>query len=372
MSRKFHITSLDIFDTLMAKGRKIGIDGLMNMAKNKYILISKGDDKEKLAEYVSQLPYDYDDIVALYEIIEQDTRREKLSTIQIKKKMEYDHIQEAVDSLSTQLANCGEHLSIKSNPNQPVLFLEYEYKDVDFGKATMLQETTLRDRIEFSLKKTDLTDVRFAANQKCKDLIDRIIKEIEQISKNSIDVDEIELSHISDGGKRNRFFFSLISAIPGLELDDVSGVKISKSNDSLTVEDEIKELAGDDVENDAMATKELTGFIKEVAIKGRALLSQKEYQDFVSKGFYISNIVWKSLDKNIEPNLLVEFEAGFSNHQECKGFQYAVKGAYSYKKNESIYSTTRKPLTEPDKLKYKSMLEESARRSKKEASHEEI
>lgn len=371
MSRKFHITSLDIFDTLMAKGRKIGVDGLMNMAKNKYILISKDDDKEKLAEYVSQLPYDYDDIVGLYEIIEQDTRREKLSTMQIKKKMKYDQFHGVVDSLSTQLASCGERLNIKSNPNQPVLFLEYEYRDVDYGKATMLQETIIRDRIEFSLNKSDVTDVRFAANKKCKEMIEKIIKEIEEASSDKLEVDEIELSHISDGGKRNRFFFTLISEIPGLELDDVSGVRISKSNDVLTIENEVKEHGEDDVDPDAIATKELTGFIKEVAIKGSALLNQKEYRDFVSKGFFISNIIWKSLDKSVEPNLLVEFEAGFANNQECKGFQYTVKGAYSYKKNESVYSTTRKPLAEPDKLKYKSKLEESARKSKREVSYEE-
>ncbi|WP_129351654.1 hypothetical protein [Solidesulfovibrio carbinolicus] len=371
MSRKFHITSIDIFDTLMAKGRRIGIHGLINMAKNKYILVSKDDDKEKLAEYISQLPYDYDDIVSLYEIIEQDTRREKLSTMQIKKKMEYNQFQEAIDNLSTQLANSGEKLTIKSNPNQPILFLEYEYPDIDFGKATMLQETIMRDRIEFSLNKPHATDVRFAANQKCQILIDKIIKEIEQFTSDKLQVDEIELSHIPDGGRRNQFFFSLISKIPGLDLDDVSGVKISKSNTSMSAEDDINDTQDEALEPDAIATKELTGFIKEVAIKGRAILSQTEYKDFVSKGFFISNIVWKSLDKTIEPNLLVEFEAGFANHQECKGFQYTVKGAYSFKKSESIYSTTRKPLSEPEKLKYKSKLEESARKSKKEASHEE-
>ena len=370
MSRKFHITSIDIFDTLMAKGRRIGIDGLVNMAKNKFILISKDDDKKKMAEYVSQLPYDYDDIVSLYEIIEQDTRREKLSTMQIKKKMNYEQIQGAVDNLSTQLANCNEKLSIKSNPSQPVLFLEYEYPDIDFGKATMLQETIMRDRIELSLNKPDITDLRFAANQKCKDLIEKIIKEIEEASSDKLEVDEIELSHISDGGKRNQFFFSLISEIPGLDLDDVSGVKISKSNDSMTVEDDVKDIQDGGEDSDDIATKELAGFIKEVAIKGRALLSQKEYLEFVGKGFFISNIVWKSLDKTVEPNLLVEFEAGFANNQECKGFQYTVKGAYSYKKNESVYSTTRKPLAEPDKLKYKSKLEESARKSKMEVSYE--
>ena len=76
------------------------------------------------------------------------------------------------------------------------------------------------------------------------------------------------------------------------------------------------------------------------------------------------------MDKTIEPNLLIEFEAGFAEPQDCKGFEYVVKGAYTYKKNENSFSSTRKPLSEPDKLKYKLKIEEAARKSKQEVSHD--
>jgi len=370
MSRKFHITSLDIFDTLMAKGKRIGSSGLLDIAKQKFILISKDDERAKLAEYVSQLPFDHDDIVRLYQIVEHDNRREKLSTFQVKKRLNHAQLQISLENLSSQLAMSGEKATIITNPDNNKILIDYEYVEIDFGKATMLQEQLRKDRVEFFPCSTNTTDVRFAANQKCKELVEKIIKEIERIESARLEVDEIELSHISDGKRRNEFFFSLINGIEGLRLDDVSGVKISRFEvtSDIGTDQEIEDVSqeGDEV----VQTTSFVGFIKEVAIKGKALLGQKEYLDFVEKGFFISNLTWKSLDNSVEPNLLVEFEAGFEDHQECTGFQYAVKGAYSYKKNESEFSSTRKPLSEPNKLLYKSKIEVAARKSKMEVSND--
>ncbi|MEF3698141.1 hypothetical protein [Desulfolutivibrio sp.] len=370
MSRKFHITSIDIFAALMAKGRKIGVTGLVNFAKQKCILVSKDEDRELLSEYVSQLPFDFDDIVKLYEIIESDNRREKLSITQVKKTISYDKFQHAIDSLSTQLAISGEKITILSNPDSPFLRIIYEYPHVDYGKATMLQETIVRDSIEFSLQKKDVTDIRFAANSKCKDLIKKIIDEIEGLESSTIEIDEIDLSHVTDGKRRNDFFFSLINTIPGLVLDDVSGVKISNINNSIAIENDLVDTDAEETEPEMFPATELTGFIKDVAIRGKSLLFQKEYLDFVEKGFFISNLVWRSLDKNVEPNIMVEFEAGFADHQQCKNFQYSVKGAYVFKKDKSVFSSTRKPLAEPDKIKYKTKIEQAALKSKREISYD--
>lgn len=364
MSRKFHITSLDIFDTLMAKGRKIGISGLIDMAKQKYILISQDDDKQKLADYVSQLPFDHDDIVNLYEIIEQDNRREKITTKQIKKPITYDQLHNSIEKVSTPLANSGEKIKVLTNPNSPTFIIEYEYKEVDFGKATMLQESVRKDKIEFSIGNDKDTNVRTAANEKCHELIQKLIQEIERAENEKLEVDEIELTNIADGKKRNDFFFSLINGLPGLQLDDVSGVKISRLGE------ETADQEPDSNEDEIVSRPELSGFIKEVAIKGKALLGQKAYQDFVEKGFFISSLTWKSLDTVSDPNLLVEFEAGFSDVQEFKGFQYAIKGAYVFKKDDFVFSTTRRRLPDQDKLRYKAKIEEAARLSKQEVSND--
>lgn len=370
MSRKFHITSLDIFDTLMAKGRKIGIKGLLDIAKQKSILISKDDERNKLAEYVSQLPFDYDNIVSLYEIIEQDSRREKLSTSQIKSSFDYPKLQTSIENLSSPLALSGEKAVIITNPASKNIIVEYEYTEVDFSKATMLQETLRKDRIEFLPTEKSVTNVRFAANEKCKDLVDKIIKEIEGLVKSKFEVDEIELSHIKDGKLRNDFFFTLINGLDGLRLDDVSGIKISRNDDSSVELDDDSEGESSEDGDEVVPTDSFEGFIKEVALKGKALLGQKEYLDFVEKGFFISNLTWKSLDSSLEPNLLVEFEAGFEDHQECKGFQYAVKGAYFYKKDDSGFSATRRSLSEPDKILYKSKIENAARMSKEKVTND--
>lgn len=371
MSRKFHITSIEIFDALMAKGKKIGINGLLNIAKQKSILISKDDERNKLAEYVSQLPFDYDDIVSLYEIIEQDNRREKLSSSQIKSNIDYPKLQKSIENLASQLALSGERAVIVTNPESRSIIVDYEYLEVDFGKATMLQETLRKDRVEFLPTSKSVTNVRYVSNVKCKELVDRIIKEIERFENSKFEIDEIELSHIKDGKRRNDFFFTLINGLDGMNLDDVSGIKISRNDETPDESDEegdndVNESNGDEI----IPTDAFVGFIKEVALKGKALLGQKEYLDFVEKGFFISNLTWKSLDNSIEPNLLVEFEAGFEDHQECKGFQYAVKGAYFYKKDESGFSRTRKPLPEPNKILYKSKIENAARMSKEQISHD--
>ena len=77
--------------------------------------------------------------------------------------------------------------------------------------------------------------------------------------------------------------------------------------------------------------------VENIALKGQGLLSSPEYQQFKEKGFFITNIVWKSRQLD-HPYNIIEFDAGFDKPREGKGFKYNVRGVYRYV--NGVYTTT--------------------------------
>jgi hypothetical protein len=354
--RNYYLTPLDIYDTLMAKERKLSISTMIQLAQKKGILLSSQDSRETLARYISSIPFDYGDIEELYNIIETDQRREKTTNSTVRKTISFDSVKDDVDKLNEEREVFGEVYSIVSNPNSPTVIIDAKYRETDFAKARMLQTTKREARIELSPKTKD-TLIRFPANEKCNQIVNALISNIEKYTGQNIEVEKVELTNITTPAKRNKFFFSLMNGIEGMPTKDVLSVKMIPMN----LED-----ADEEPEENA----QITSLIRRVAIDGQAITASKEYQSLVSKGFFISSIVWQADDTTTNPNTLVELEAGFAVQSECKDFKYSVKGTYAFEKEAGGFSLHRKPASELDRIKYLSLIEKAAKDSLDEVSND--
>ena len=348
MSRKYHITRQDIEDVLLARGQKVSVSALVAIAKSKNILVSNNLDRVALAKYVATIPFDNRDIEDLYSLIEYDQRREKMTCSRLKSKIKEDNIRGAVDSFVEKRLKCNDVLSVVSRPGAPTLILEYDYDEEDFGKARMLQIVRKKARIEFNIA-TSETLIRFPANQQCSNAIEYIVEEINKNSEDSFEVKKIDLSHIANPASRNKFFISLIKNMNQMDVHDVTGVKIARMNSDDNF---------DDADEDGDTS--VPGFIKKAVLEGQALLIQDEFKAFIDKGFYISNIKWKAVDKSSSELAKVEFEAGFSDQSQCKDFKYDVKYIYVFEKDADILADRKKIPTAVERLKYLDLLEKSS------------
>lgn len=347
MSRKYHVTQQDIRDVLLARGQKVSVNALVGFAKSKNILISSTQDRNELARYVATIPFDNNDIEYLYDLIEYDQRREKTTSSRVKRQLPEKSIRDAVNKLQEKRAHSNDVLTVISSPGAPTCILEYTYDEEDFGKARMLQVTRKKVRIEFELGAKE-TVIRLPANARCEEAVDYILGIINENTEEPFKVEKIDLSHLSSPHKRNYFFDSLMKNMDGMEPEDVIGVKISR----LDEEDDDEFTDDEDVP--------VPCFIKKAALEGSSLLSQEEYHAFMNKGFFISNMKWRAIDKTSSDLLKVEIEAGFADQANCKKFKYDIKGVYTTEKDSAIFSDKRRPASESERIKYLALIEKSS------------
>lgn len=353
-----YIRPIDIYDTFMAKEKKLSVNTILKIARKKGIILSSDTSRDELSRYISSIPFDNSDIAELYELIESDRRAEKTTSNRVKKQVTFDEIKAAVDKLNEERAPFDEVYTILTDPGASTCILDAVYYETDYSKARMLQTTKKKARIEFAPRGDTL--VRFPANEKCTKIVDSILSNIESNSGEVLSVEHIELSHIADAEKRNNFFISLLGNVENMPAKDVVSVKmvpIADTDDFTSDEEEA-------------SSPELTGLIKRVAIDGKAITVLKEYQSLIQKGFFISSLTWIAEDKDVKPNVLVELEAGFANPNECKGFKYSVRGIYTLEKDSGMFSIQKKAAPEAARIKYLAVIEKAAKRSIDEISHD--
>jgi hypothetical protein len=75
---------------------------------------------------------------------------------------------------------------------------------------------------------------------------------------------------------------------------------------------------------DEQTEEEVKGMVKSAALNGKGLLTSELYQKLQALGYFVHRIHWTSLDVDGDGRLM-EFEAGFENPVEAKGFFYDLR-----------------------------------------------
>lgn len=345
-------TDKEIYDALMSAKKKIDIALVLNLAKDRGIFYSPQESREALISNLSLLPHDYYDLNVMLDHRDHLGRVEKLTSVVLSAKLTIGDIQEvAKEYVGTSTTD---ELATSHSVGMNQYVVNVCYSEVDHSKTRLVQRIQKEAKIEFQVE-DGRTIIRMPANEKAKEIVEKLKQRLEEKQKAAIPVDLIEIGEFTTSEARTEFFTLLISQLNGFKLSNVTSVKvepIKQAPGGLELDPE----EDDDDEREA-ADEDALALIQNVALRGGALLSSEEYQSLVKKGFFITEITWQSTTISA-PNQKVEFSAAFDEPTSGKGFKYAVRGVYNFSGGE--YTKTMRPVKDERRQVLVYLLEQSA------------
>jgi len=112
-----YFTQREIYDALMSSKKVMSIPLLMELAKDRGILISSEDTREEIIEYLSYFVYDYYDLNTLIDHITPAYKKEKSKVTQLNTVVEINDIQK----VSRDITNNQNDKTIINVRNQHIL-----------------------------------------------------------------------------------------------------------------------------------------------------------------------------------------------------------------------------------------------------------
>jgi hypothetical protein len=351
-------TDKELYDLLMASKQRITESILLGFARERGIFCSPRESRESLVDYLSLLTYTYADLDATLSHRAATQRTEKRMSIRLNSAVSLEDIK-AVCADYKESPDGDEKVVTKQEGTNKYT-ATVNYSELDYSKTRLLQRRDKEAEIEFFIKDNE-TIIRMPANPKAQSVVDRLKRSLDVRVQAAIPAEAIELSHLKTPEARTRFFTSLITSIPGYKMENVTDIKVESKLHDHHLPDDLEE--GDDEadENaleDKAAERAMLSVVENIALKGQGLLSSPEYQQLKEKGFFITNIVWKSRQLD-HPYHVIEFDAGFNEPREGKGFKYNVRGVYRYV--NGVHTTTLRQIPKEEKPPFFDLLEQTAR-----------
>jgi hypothetical protein len=318
----------------MSSKRTMTISLLLELARDKGILLSSEDSREDIIRYLSSLVYDYYDLNVLIEHITPAHKKEKSKVTKINTEIDDSQLKAITKNIND--GNTTIQVTTKpDNPNKTVL--EVEYDELDFSKTRLRQKIRKKSTIEITKNKGE-SIISKPSNDKVDQIMESILSGIEQKTSEKINEDKIDLQGWNHSQKIE-YFTTLIDSIDECKMFDV--IKVSVNH-----------------EDNPEAEEDVLNMITNASFKGKGLLSTPEYQKLKDDGYFITSIIWKSEELKKNGNH-IEFEAGLSSGSKSEEVIFAAKGAYRFVEKDK-YTTTRRPLTPEESEKYTKVLETSA------------
>jgi hypothetical protein len=352
----YFATDKDLFDLMTSAKKRISIDVILELTRDRGIFLSQENSREDLVNYVCLLPHDYHDLQLLLEQTESPSRKEKTTFATIDENVSMEKLRTAIREVEQERAErCGE-VYISSVQDDGHFELEVGYTNVDYGKTRLRQKLFREAKIEFELEENNAT-IRFPDNDKSREIIDAVVAKLSQSTNESLIPRKIDLSMLTSAQHRTLFFTEMIKCIDGYSLADVTKVDVDRRltpgllSSDLDNEDDSDEYTT--VESD-----EMLGIVQRALLQGEGLLQSPEYQSLRDRGFYICNIVWLA-QQSTPSGSRVEFSASLSDPETGTGFRYAVRGIYRRKADGNLTKTAR-PVEVPEQRVLHRLLEAAA------------
>jgi hypothetical protein len=348
---QFYATDKDIFDLLASAKQKLTENVLREIARERGIFFSPHDNRDAIAEAISQLPFTLDELIDLMHRRETSRRNEKTTSITLDADISIDELK-AVVSEYKEAVGTSEKVDSHKKGNEGFV-MNVEYDEMDYSRTRLIQRQRHDATIEF-FQQNGKTIVRLPASEKSKSIVNDLTERLEKLRTSPIVRHSIELDAEFTADERTIFFTRLISELTDFKLSSVTNLKIAPSalpNGELDATD----LDDDEREE---ANREMLVIVRSMDLSGENLIVSKEYQSLRSRGFYITSITWKAhqtIPPYDGPHLHAEFGDGLSG----KNFKYSVKGAYRFQ--EGSYTKTARPVTEAERVMLYELVETTAR-----------
>jgi|WetSurMetagenome_2_1015567.scaffolds.fasta_scaffold00114_8 hypothetical protein len=349
--RLFCATDKEIYDVIMSAKLKLTESVLLELAKDRGIFYSSLDSRVVLANNISLLPHDFHDINTLLGQRDYAGRSEKTTSMVLNTPLTVEDIREISREFQEVSPEDEKVIHYQAEPNKYVV--QINYSEIDYSKTRLVQRRSKSADIDFIID-GDSTIIRMPANPKAKDIANDLKRRLDNRKKTDIQAEMIELAEFKNAETRTQFFTSLITKLTGFRLHDVSSIKVESSRSNISEEEPDLEQS----EELEQAQEEMLAVVKNVALKGKSLLSATEYQQLRERGFYITWIVWRS-EQTTSDYPIVEFEAGFDQPEEGKGFKYNIKGAL-HRLDGNTYTKTLRNIEPQRNQELLKLLEQTA------------
>lgn len=268
-------------------------------------------------------------------------KRESITSVKLQASSSQTELKTAAELVKKKLATgSGETVKITAKKDGS-LAIEVKYQEVDLSRTALRQIDNRNIKIDLTVNK-DNVDIRMPQNQKAKDIITLLQKELSNIKSVDVEKFEISLEAIPTPAIRSQFFQEVMGGLNGYEIDDVTNVELNRSTSKDDEEEE------EEIE---------TGFVKKAVLKGDSVNSSAIFTQLHNKGYYIGRIAWSARPKSgIGDRILVE--AFFKDSENCSDFSYQIKGINNQK--GSGYNVTIRTANEVEKKKISLLIEQSA------------
>lgn len=335
----YFATDKNIYDALHHK--RITIARLREILLRKGIIVDQDLSKEELIEEVCKLPQGYSDLDSIKELVQTYDKRESITSVKLQASSSQTELKTAAELVKKKLATgSGETVKITAKKDGS-LAIEVKYQEVDLSRTALRQIDNRNIKIDLTVNK-DNVDIRMPQNQKAKDIITLLQKELSNIKSVDVEKFEISLEAIPTPAIRSQFFQEVMGGLNGYEIDDVTNVELNRSTSKDDEEEE------EEIE---------TGFVKKAVLKGDSVNSSAIFTQLHNKGYYIGRIAWSARPKSgIGDRILVE--AFFKDSENCSDFSYQIKGINNQK--GSGYNVTIRTANEVEKKKISLLIEQSA------------
>lgn len=341
-------TDKEIFDVLMGAKNRFTESVLLDIAKTRGIFYSGHDSRMSLASSISLLPHGFRNLMSLLQQRETGTRGERVTHVSLQQAVDIDRIKEIALQYQSDAPHGEKVVCIPQGNN--AFTVSVQYSEIDYSKTRLIQRREKEADIEFTVE-GERTTIRMPANDKAMSIALDLQTRLDQSLPTKIPHATIDLSDLTDSQQRSEFFTSLISSMAGFRLRTVTNLKIQRRSST----DNPTDL--DDDYDHSTEEWDFRAVVESVALRGQGLHTTPEYQDFRTRGFYISLVTWRA-EQVVAPNHLVEFEACFDDPNTCKNFQYKVRGVSQ--KHKDKHAKTFKPPELSDRVAWLALIEATA------------
>jgi hypothetical protein len=353
----FFASDKNIYDALMQK--KVSLSKLLDLLRDRGILVSEKIRREDVAIYISQTFIDYYMLQQISSFLEGGERKEKTTSTFVEAGIEKDELISACQSVKDLIHNNGDTCEISQQGNTTKVLITYE--EVDLSKTELRQRTTKTCEIEIN-KTEDGISIRQPSNLKASSISAAIVESLSSTKSVELVPQIIDLQAFPEAEARSFFFERLIRSIDGYELEDVRAVSINHQRQDSAFDADFEDEESEDMED---LDRDVTGYISKAVLAGTGVLQSSDFSQLHSKGFFISRIVWIAVDRHLTNDRRVELEAEFGNPVLCQDFKYVCKGFFERKEDES-FNITRKPFNRQEDKEMMTLLEKASRVAFKE------
>jgi len=352
-------TDKDLFDLLVAPRQRVTERVMLELARDRRIFCSTQASRHELADYISSLPHDFQDVAGLIEKGEPSTRNERTTFITLDVEGVTDRdLRAAITNYQASVSG-AERVTMPPS-GEGIVFANVEYAEFDYSRTHLLQRLPKTAAIEFRVEEGKVK-IRRPSTERSQEIVASIVDELERNKRSTFKRNEISVSHLG-AELRSRFFLYLMQRMAGYRADTAIRLKVASSIDNDVVDDAARDEAVEE------AADEMLHLVDNVALSGENLLATPQYRQLAESGFFITSMTWRA-SQQATPHDKVQFEVSFENGKGGTCFRYLARVA-SRTSRETYPQSFRLPTEARKKELFENI--EAAAHSALAALHDEI